>query len=118
MASGKKNKSETLKTPRRTLNRPLTGRGVAAAGGMLDAAAPIPHLMEYQADSFDGYADEIANYDARHEARKNSLREYLNSGYAKNAARVFGYHVVGKGGPQLYLTEECGLEKAEREALE
>ena len=118
MASGKKNKSETLKTPRRTLNRPLTGRGVAAAGGMLDAAAPIPHLMEYQADSFDGYADEIANYGARHEARKNSLREYLNSGYAKNAARVFGYHVVGKGGPQLYLTEECGLEKAEREALE
>lgn len=93
-------------------------RSVAASGGMLDASAPIPHLAAYSADSFDGYADEIANVYARQEARKNSMREYLNSGYAKNAARVFGYHVVGKDGPQLYLLEECGLEKAEREALE
>ena len=126
--SKKKQKDTSRKTAEVQATKPRTAQtvnsrripagAIMAGGGMLDASAPIPHLMDYQADSFDGYADEIASFGARSEARKNCLREYLNSGYAKNAARVWGYHVVGVNGPQLYLLEECGLEKSEREALE
>ena len=91
---------------------------IAVAASMMDAAATIGHLQSYWADAQDLYTNEICSMAERSTMRGRAMKEYFNSGYIRNAVRMYANHIIGADGPTLRLLPECGLDKEDRAKIE
>lgn len=90
----------------------------AVSAGVLDAGSPVHHLSAYWAEAQDDYSDKMADAATRSLIRARARKEATNNGYAANAIRTFGNHVIGKHGPQLRILPEAGLTRAEAKKIE
>ena len=88
------------------------------AAGMYDASSPIPHLEAYWSEAQDDYSDRMADAAERSKMRARARKEATNNGYAANAIRAFGNHVIGRHGGMLRILPEAGLKREETKILE
>ena len=85
---------------------------------MYDASSPIPHLEAYWSEAQDDYSDRMADAAERSKMRARARKEATNNGYAANAIRAFGNHVIGRHGGMLRILPEAGLTREETKILE